>query len=69
MNQKPLVSKRNLLTTKLRAHCVPDMKHVWCITRILKNALILKSETGENSTTASYSETTKPEKKIDKKGL
>ena len=40
--------------------CVPSMKNIWIIYKLLKNANVLKSGTCKNSTTALYHETTKP---------
>ena len=41
--------------------CLPNMKHVWNIERLVKNANVLESGTGKNPTSALYSKTTKPE--------
>ena len=43
------------------------MKNVRSISRLLKNTNVLKSGTGNNSSTALYSKTTKPEKFSDVK--
>ena len=39
--------------------CVPNMKNVWSIDRLLKNANVLQSEIGKNPITPLYSETEK----------
>ena len=39
--------------------CVPNMKNVWSICRLLKNVKVLQVGTGKNPTTDLYSETKK----------
>ena len=47
--------------------CIPNIKHVWSIGRLLKNANVLMSRQGKNPTDPLYSETAEPENFLNSK--